>query len=410
MPAAAPPARTPIARLDGLTGLRFFAAIYVVVFHYATPSLVNAPRAVLNVALSGYVAVDFFFILSGFILAYNYLTPSGELKGTKRQFWAARFARIYPAYALSFLLVLPLVARGMFAAEPFKMALYHFGRALALVTVMQQGWLPWLSMWGNAPAWSLSVEAFFYLVFPLLAPLLGRLSLRACAPLLVGVWLLGLAAPTLRVVQDTRSVEHATSPGEPAWAPRTAVERPWVASSPRSQALIKADMSTMMTPIFRLPEFIAGVLLGRLLLGATAGQRQRAGRLVGPAMLAILGVLAVSDHIPKPLIRNGLLAPFFCLVIFGMSGGGSWIERVFSKRTFIPLGEASYSTYILQSPVAQLVGFEGGSILGFFGYLVLLVAASLLSFFKIETPIRKWLMARLAPRKAAVKLPETAAA
>jgi peptidoglycan/LPS O-acetylase OafA/YrhL len=404
------PPKPPLARLDGLTGLRFLAAIYVVVFHYATPSLVNAPRAVLNVALSGYVAVDFFFILSGFILAYNYLTPSGELKGTKRQFWAARFARIYPAYALSFLLVLPFVAREMFAAEPFKMALYHFGRALGVVTVMQQGWLPWLSMWGNAPAWSLSVEAFFYLVFPLLAPVLGRLSLRACVPLLVGVWLLGLAAPAMRVVQDHNSVERVTSPGEPAWAPGTAVERPWVAASPRSQALIKADMRTMVTPIFRLPEFIAGVLLGRLLLGATARQRQRAGRLVVPAMVAIIGVLAVSDHIPKPLIRNGLLAPLFCLVIFGMSGGGSWIERLFSKRAFIPLGEASYSAYILQNPVAQLVGFEGGSLLGFLGYVVLLVAASLLSFFKIETPIRKWLMARLAPRKPAAKLPETAAA
>jgi peptidoglycan/LPS O-acetylase OafA/YrhL len=127
-------------------------------------------------------------------------------------------------------------------------------------------------------------------------------------------------------------------------------------------------------------------------------------------MVAIIGVLAVSDHIPKPLIRNGLLAPLFCLVIFGMSGGGSWIERLFSKRAFIPLGEASYSAYILQNPVAQLVGFEGGSLLGFLGYVVLLVAASLLSFFKIETPIRKWLMARLAPRKPAAKLPETAAA
>jgi peptidoglycan/LPS O-acetylase OafA/YrhL len=402
------PPKPPLARLDGLTGLRFLAAIYVVVFHYATPSLVNAPRAVLNVALSGYVAVDFFFILSGFILAYNYLAPNGDLKTTKRQFWVARFARIYPAYALSFLLILPFVAHDLLQTEPFKMALYHFGRSLGVVTVMQQGWLPWMSMWGNAPAWSLSVEAFFYLSFPLLAPLLGRLPLRACVPLLVGVWLLGMSAPAVRIAQDHASVEYTTMPGEPSWAPATAVERPWVATSDRAHALIKDDLSTMVVPIFRLPEFIAGILLGRLLLGSTPQQRRRAGRLVAPGLVAIVALLAVSDHIPKPLLRNGLLAPLFCLVIFGMSGGGSWLERLLSKRAFLPLGEASYSAYILQNPIAQLLGFEGGSLLGFLGYLVVLIAASLLSFFKVETPIRKLVMARMAQRTSSPPLPGTA--
>lgn len=400
-PTILPPPRA-AARLDGLTGLRFFAAIYVVAFHYATPALVGAPRAVLNIALSGYVAVDFFFILSGFILAYNYLKPDGTLKGTKRQFWLARFARIYPAYALSFLIVMPFALRELLRAEPIGTALYHFCRALGVAGVMQQSWMPWMSMWGNAPAWSLSVEAFFYLVFPLLAPLVGRLSLRACIPALLAMWLVGLAAPTAYVAKDHVSPEHTTAPGEPSWAPGTPVERPWLVTSARSHGLVTKDFRSMTTPLARLPEFLVGVLLGRLLLGASAVQRRRAGRCVAPALLLIVGLLAMSDHIPKPILRNGLLAPLFCVVIFGMSGGGSWLERVLSKKAFVPLGEASYGAYILQTPLATLLAFEGGSLLGFFGYAALLVAVSLLSFFKIETPARKFLMARLgAPRDLA---------
>jgi peptidoglycan/LPS O-acetylase OafA/YrhL len=400
-PTILPPSRA-VARLDGLTGLRFFAAIYVVAFHYATPALVGAPRAVLNIALSGYVAVDFFFILSGFILAYNYLKPDGALKGTKRQFWLARFARIYPAYALSFLICMPFALRELLRAEPVGTALYHFCRSLGVAGVMQQSWLPWMAMWGNAPAWSLSVEAFFYLVFPLLAPLVGRLSVRACIPALLAMWLVGLAVPTAYVVKDHVSPAHATAPGEPSWAPGTPVERPWLATSARSHDLVMNDFRSMTTPLARLPEFLVGVLLGRLLLGASALQRRRAGRCVVPALLLIVGLLAMSDHIPKPILRNGLLAPLFCVVIFGMSGGGSWLERVLSKKAFVPLGEASYGAYILQTPLANLLAFEGGSLLGFFGYAALLVGVSLLSFFKIETPARKFLMARLgAPRDLA---------
>jgi peptidoglycan/LPS O-acetylase OafA/YrhL len=400
--------RPVMARLDGLTGLRFFAAIYVVVFHYATPALLGAPRGVLNVALSGYVAVDFFFILSGFILAYNYMTPAGAFKGTRRRFWVARFARIYPAYALSFLLCLPMVARATFRGTSTGLAFYRFLRSLGIVAVMQQSWLPWMALWGNAPAWSLSVEAFFYLIFPLAAFCLGKLSVRACLPALMIVWLMGLAAPTAWVVTDLASAEHITQPGEPGWAPGTQVLRPWVESSPRSKGLMEKDLRSMVMPIFRVPEFLVGALLGRLLLASTALQRRRAALFVIPAILLVVALLAMSDRIPKPLLRNGLLAPLFCAVIFGMSGGGSWIERVLSSRAFVPLGEASYSVYILQSPVAQILSFEGGSIPSFIGYCLLLVGASLVSFFKIETPIRKRLTARLLSPRIDVQLESNA--
>jgi len=83
--------------IKSLTSLRFFAAIYVVLFHEsANPGhFVFFPLAARFVA-SGYTAVTLFFVLSGFILAYNY----GRIR-SRKEFWISRFARIYPVYFLS---------------------------------------------------------------------------------------------------------------------------------------------------------------------------------------------------------------------------------------------------------------------------------------------------------------------
>src|ERR1035437_477263 len=85
--------------IKSLTSLRFFAAIYVVLFHEsANPGhFVFFPLAARFVA-SGFTAVTLFFVLSGFILAYNY-----DRIRSRREFWISRFARIYPVYFLSLL-------------------------------------------------------------------------------------------------------------------------------------------------------------------------------------------------------------------------------------------------------------------------------------------------------------------
>jgi peptidoglycan/LPS O-acetylase OafA/YrhL len=97
--------------LDALTGARFLAALWVVVYHYTLefrfPSLKEALHYQYGhhtpfdlLILQGHLAVDFFFLLSGFILAYTYISDSGRLRGSPRAFWVARIARIYPVYLL----------------------------------------------------------------------------------------------------------------------------------------------------------------------------------------------------------------------------------------------------------------------------------------------------------------------
>src|SRR5947209_20217313 len=95
------------AHLRPLTGLRFMAALLVVIHHYfgiATGDYgQRADPRVPTLIAAAFVGVNIFFILSGFILAYNYLDADGQLRITCRDFWAARFARIYPVYVLAFL-------------------------------------------------------------------------------------------------------------------------------------------------------------------------------------------------------------------------------------------------------------------------------------------------------------------
>src|SRR5580693_2079507 len=89
------------ARLNGLTGLRTFAAINIVLFHFSNPQWFGWFAPVVN---AGYASVSFFILLSGFVLGYNYnaRARAGEL--SKRRFYEARFTRLYPIYLLSLIL------------------------------------------------------------------------------------------------------------------------------------------------------------------------------------------------------------------------------------------------------------------------------------------------------------------
>lgn len=113
----------------------------------------------------GDAAVTEFFVLSRFVLARTYLLPDGSMKGSWRAFWSARFARIYLIYALS--LVLIFQAYSTTAPRTLDEVLWATGTTVTLT----QAWWPETALAINSAAWSLSVEAFLYPVFPVLAPM-----------------------------------------------------------------------------------------------------------------------------------------------------------------------------------------------------------------------------------------------
>src|ERR1044071_2165280 len=98
-------------QLHSLTGLRFFLALWVVVFHQSS-RLGPMPPALFGLLQTGYVAVGFFFVLSGFVLAYNYPLVAAWSKDELVRFGIARFARIYPTYFLGLVTIAPVILFG----------------------------------------------------------------------------------------------------------------------------------------------------------------------------------------------------------------------------------------------------------------------------------------------------------
>src|ERR1700761_5502055 len=164
-------------QLKVLTSLRFFAAALVVLFHVqVSGTLVAGPWWYRNFAGIGFIGVNCFFVLSGFILVYTY---AGKPISARR-FWQARFARVYPAYLFSLLVTAPLFFYVMRVLHLplFAWSERHLTAAMLLTVGLLQAWVPQAALTWNPVCWSLSAEAFFYLVFPGLLLWGARLNTR----------------------------------------------------------------------------------------------------------------------------------------------------------------------------------------------------------------------------------------
>lgn len=371
----------PVAHLAPLTGLRFCAALLVIWHHFgpypAWQDLAtrgNLPALLAsNLGLSGFVGVDLFFVLSGFILTYSYLTPAGKLRGGMRAFWLARLARIYPLYLLAALL----------AAPPF---FWQQGPSAAPVTTglsvltLTQAWLPASASVWNPPGWSLSVEAVFYLLFPLLAPLCARLPARRVRLALVLLWLACLAVPLPYLLNMDSGVTWST---------------------------------VIYNPLWRLPEFLIGLLAGRLF---ALSQRQAAAaprafpRWAAPAAaVGSIVAVALAPAWVRPFIRSGLLDPLFAVLIYGLAARPGLLGRLLAQPLLVLLGEASYGMYVLHWPawdwLTRLLHLPSAAARAsspfVLDYMSLVFALSILALWMVERPARRYLRAALLTRPAA---------
>ena len=158
------PVQTP-ADLRPITALRFGAAIWVAVYTY-WENLAGAGSS--GLVDKGYLGVELFFVLSGFILSHVYLQSAGEKRFSYRGFLWARVARVYPLH------VATLVGVGLLAAVALVAGMSVDGNVLSWVSLpanllMVHAWgLAPVAGW-NHPSWSISAEWFAYLCFPLFA-------------------------------------------------------------------------------------------------------------------------------------------------------------------------------------------------------------------------------------------------
>jgi peptidoglycan/LPS O-acetylase OafA/YrhL len=364
-------------RLPALTSLRFFAAFHVVIFHLLATQVVRGPEWFQKLSSVGYVGVSFFFVLSGFILVYTYAGRTLSLK----DFWRARFARIYPAYAFSLLFTAPFFFFVVLKLDiPFFVwPKAHLKLASGLVVTLLQAWVPAAALTWNPVAWSLSVEAFFYLLFPFLILILIRRSQPQLLLIAAASWLASLALSTSYMVLNP---DHLT--------------------------VINSDVlgafwlnAIKFHPLARLPEFLLGMACGFLFL-----RSRRDSKLALPLVLfGVAGfgiVVYFGDAIPYSVLHTALLAPAFAAIVYGFALRPRW-GTLLENRLLVLCGDASYSLYLLHSMIMGMyfhtstgqLRFQSFS--GVFVFVLLAIGVSALVYRFIEEPARRKLNPRRRP-------------
>ncbi|RIK98146.1 MAG: hypothetical protein DCC71_21205 [Proteobacteria bacterium] len=317
----------PAAKLAPLTSLRFFAAAAIVVHHLR--GSFGIPRE-FGLPFLFDQAVSFFFVLSGFILAYVY----GELADARerRRFLRARFARIWPAHAAAFAIGWLLLGAA-FAPQRGASLLGHAALNLAMV----HAWLPFQPVFFsfNAVSWSISTEFGFYLLFPLLA-----FRLRA-----TWWWKLALAAGAVLALAGVAAALALPAKSVDAWS-------------------VTAPGLVYVHPLARVFEFVLGMcctLAFPRLAARLHGRRALATALELAALAALLWITheaagiahrAVRDGwTSEPLgiwlVHGGLACPAFAAVVLVFACQGGALSRVLSLPALQLLGEISFSLYLL---------------------------------------------------------------
>lgn len=364
------------AEIDALTGLRGIAACLVVLYHFTPADKV--PLAPLRHAIGrGYLWVDLFFVLSGFVIALNY----GELFRGRFQvsafgeFLVRRVARLYPLYLALLLakLLYTLLVYGGFAFhnDPNAAVLDHPVTEVPANLLMIQGW----GLGGSVvtSSWSVSTEVAVYLAFPVLAAMILSRHHRKWA---LGMTVLAACLLIAVVLRDHHDGETHRG-GLDAWDGR------------------------LLTPLMRC---FAGFMLGLVTWRAAQSPRisafmadDRVGWATGAALVILLG-----SQVPDLTV----VAMFPPLILHLAAARRSVPARLFASRLMVWAGMLSYAIYLLHPlfepalyGLADLLSEKvpGPVAAGISATLIVfgLLASSAFAHFCIERPGRRWVMQRL---------------
>lgn len=365
-----------IERIAPLTSLRFFAALFIVLYHSARSFLpifsaitpTRVPKDLISRVLFSFsCSVSFFFLLSGYVLAVVYLREGAGVD--VRRFFVARFARLYPLYLAVMTLSLPELLLPEVRRYGITVGLEKTAKIFAANVVMVQAWLPDRLLRIDSPSWSLCVEVFLYACFPVLGVLLWKLR---------GARLWGTA---LFLYVGGQAL---------VWGVRPYLSRQMV----------------MFLPPLHLSTFALGILLARW----QALQRERSGgTAVRPwQVYVVLGLSAGGIALSVLLLpyfhsvtsyNDGLLAPMFAGFIWALSAVPTRLSRWLCGSWLLALGNASYALYLIHFQILLLFLYVHWTMPILYAvYLTLCVGLSVLSFYYFETPMRMWLLKRFHTR------------
>ena len=343
---------TPVKpQLLPLTGIRLFLALWVV--HYHLPilrpgkSAFEPPAWIFVIHHNADAVLGIFFILSGFVLSYNYTLDQRWSKESLTRFAIARFARIYPAYFLGLVLMVPIMIN--LAIQNFSYEKIAKDATMgALNLLLLQSWLPKTALTWNYPGWSTATEAFFYCCFPFMGIALWKI--RRPWPLFWAgliIWVAALAAPETAIALSLNR--------RPFWIPLL-----------------------LCNPILRFPDFCLGIIAGRVyrrLLDCDSSLIGRGAWLYGPASVLLILALVACGRWPHLAADKELLLPLDMLLVLGLALGGGPLARFLSLPFIVFMGNVSFTIYILHVPVAQLTGLIARSLFHYrMGFTTLYVA------------------------------------
>jgi len=352
-------------KINQLTFFRFLAAVIVVIFHYGRKSYFARLSPAL---ISGPVMVLFFFVLSGFIMVVAY---GDDDNLNRNKYWFARLARIAPVYYLALALTLWGI---LVSGEKFNLV------PVLLHLTFLQAWIPDYALSLNGPAWSLSVEMFFYFLFPFLLLGLKKLPSRRLFVVALLFWSASMAILSYL------------------------------------KFFVRPHLDIMHEIIFYFPpSHLASFVLG--MAGGVVYKSSLSHYRIPPFFSAMsvifsfgLIVFLLHEHSNIPWLSEwsyayGMLSPLFLIFILSLAMDRSVLARLFSHHALVFLGELGYSIYILQNPIHRLyeiyimrndaLYLSAISNLSreshFYLYLIGLIVLSAFTYLFVEKPMRQWL-------------------
>ncbi len=358
------------SRLPSLTGMRFVAAVLVFLFHAVHQGFFASERTQ-DIAHAlfyqgGWAGVGFFFVLSGFILTW-----SMRADDTAPAFFRRRFFKIYPLHLITLIIAMMLAAWVAQASVS--------GWNLALQVLLLQSWSPDIMVRAsfNGVAWSLSCEAFFYALFPVLIRIIDRIR-----PERLWAWAGAVVAVIFAVpFAADRLPDQGTFP---------------------TMDVTAADLWLVYQfPGTRLLDFVLGIILARVVM---EGRRLPLG--FGGSV-----ALVVAAYVVAPLFPSSYHLVAVMVVPLGLLVAGAAREEAAGRRTWLSgramvwLGEISFAFYIthqlVQSYAHQLLGVgTGWDTPRAIGLLALIFGATLLVSWLLFTLVERPVMRRFGTSRS----------
>lgn len=381
-PRTSAPHAAGLRNIASLTGLRFVAAFMIVVLHSYQGFDIPDLRGVLNLG----AGVNFFFVLSGFVIAHRYQT----LKRDEVQMYiVSRLARIYPVHLLS-LLAYAAVAAVVF---PFQYDLPLYQKALVLLANLSltQALVPTPEFYFsiNAVSWSLSCELFFYIVAAFVFT--RQLNLRKALGVFTAFFLVSLVC---------YACAYQSSLSELGTEGKFDVTK----------------VGLMVTwPLTKAHEFFLGVLLQQLHRRCLL-QTQHPLLADALGLAVFVGSLFGATHLMKSFELDLVSAEFVMTLVCSL--GSAFLIWVFSfelskastalfgSPIMVALGEASFALYMLHLPILRLFqrGLPGeqSGLAWWMAYLLTCLTLAHVVHTRFEAPCRqriiRWYQTRQQPQ------------